>query len=38
MLLEMIRLEVFRFVVVNDKSYFFGRIGRENIFWIRFLI
>ena len=23
----------FKFVVVNDKSYIFGRVGRENIFW-----
>ena len=22
----------FKYLVVNDKSYFFGRIGRENIF------
>ena len=30
--------QVFKFVVVKDKSYFVGWIGRENIFWIRFLI
>ena len=35
--LEIIRLEVLNFFVVDDKSYFFGRISRENIFWIRYL-
>ena len=28
----------FKFVVVNYKSYFFGRISSENFFWIRFLV
>ena len=26
----------FKFVVVYGKSNFFGRVGRENIFWIMF--
>ena len=34
-LLEIIMLKVLN-VVVNDKSYFFGRIGRENIFLNKF--
>ena len=31
-LLDIIMLDILKFVVVNDKSYFFGKIGRENIF------
>ena len=29
---ELLEVGSFKFVVVNRKSYFFGRINRENIF------